>query len=304
MNLNLGLDAVALERRRKFVTASDASKLMEGRWREVYASKMGAPDDDLSNELRVQLGSFTEPFCLAWAWKQTGRPITYYSDNPLHAAAWEAMTGHKAKPEFVASGQYPFMGCSLDGITTTAQGDACPIDAKHVGKADDPMVMRYTPAGVHQATVMGCDFWSLAVLVGNGRFDLITQEVDPLYQAELIATEREFWSWVERGEEPEDRTPGAPPPKPQPKLREIIVPTDNPELSDLMLRQNNWLGETLAEFAAFASTEAAAKRHAISRKKIGELIPADVGLLRYGLAKAKRDGRGLTITVEQARGRG
>ena len=46
-------------------------------------------------------------------------------------------------------------------------------------------------------------------------------------------------------------------------------------------------------------TDGAAKAHAIARKAIVEAVPEDVGLLTYGRYKLKRDGRGVTQTVEK-----
>lgn len=298
----LGLSKEALERRRGYICASDAAKIMAGQWREVWREKMGlAEGDDLSDKLAVQMGSFTEPFNLWWCERQTGRRIQYYSDNPLALACWELLQAPathddnrpiKAAPEFVVSPDYPWMGCSLDGMTHTAKGERCVIDAKHVGAAGDPMILRYTAAGTHQATVMGCDWWALSVFIGNSKWELIEQRVDPLYQAELIAAEEEFWGYVERGEEPEDRGDAILPPKPTPRLREVHVPTHEGEVLAALMRENNWLGEALKEARVIADTDGAAKRHAIARKEFGALIPGDVGLIEWGLFKAKRDKAG------------
>ena len=87
----LGLSAEALEARRKYVQAGDAARLMAGEWRAVWREKMGlAEGDDLSDKLPVQMGSYTEPFNLAWCMKQTGREIDYYSSNPLMIATFGA----------------------------------------------------------------------------------------------------------------------------------------------------------------------------------------------------------------------
>lgn len=302
--MNLGLSKEALARRRKYVQAGDADRIMRGLWREVWREKMGlAEGDDLSGELRVQMGLFTEPFNLAWCQKQTGRSVHYYSSNALMRHVWQSvLDGRFADPdELQVSKAYPWMACNLDGMTTTARGDRCVIDAKHVGRADDPMILRYTAAGTHQATVMGCDFWALSVFIGNSKWEYIEQEIDPLYQADLIAKTREFWGYVEREEEPDDRVAPVLPPKPQPRLRELHVPVSEDQVFEALLRQNNWLGEALTEARVIAETDAAAKRHAIARKVFAERVPVDVGLVEWGLFKAKRDKAGsLRISVGKA----
>lgn len=296
----LGLTAAQLAERRLHLHAGDAAALMAGDFRKVYRRIKGLdPEEDLSGEFRVQLGSYTEPFGLWWTEKMTGREVEYHSDNPLTRYIWHALTGREANPELVVSADYPFMAVNLDAISTTPQGHRAVLDAKHVARSGDAEILRYTPAGVFQATVCGLDWWGLALIVGNKWEPPIFQEVDPLYQATLIARARECWGYIERSEEPPEAAPVAPP-KPQPKLREVIVPPSNPAMLDLLCRQNNWLSAALEEIPKFIGTEAAAKAHAIAREHIKEAIPEDVGLVRYGRFKASRSKVGsITMTVDK-----
>lgn len=295
--MNLGLTAEQLERRRQYLCAGDAQMVLDGHWRLLWRRKKGLePEDDLSGELRVQLGSFTEPFNLAWCERVTGREIAYYSDNDLMAEIWGHVSpsGYPAhRPELRVSEDYPFMACHLDGMTTTPQGEPCVIDAKHVARSDDAMVQRYTAAGTHQAIVMGVDWWALSVLTGNSKHEVIYQAVDPLFRARLIAQEREFWGYVERNEEPEDRGAAVAAPKPQPRRREVLL--------DVMpdAEKPNWSGEFARLARIFAETKAAADRHAIVRKELTELVPDDVGRVELGLVRFKRDGRGVHISLQK-----
>lgn len=313
----LGLSREAQARRRKYVQAGDASRLMAGEWKLTYRIKKGLEEDpelyDIlpffvqrnvtrqQMEMKRLMGLFTEPFNLAYCEQQTGRPIEYFSGNSLPRQTWIYLTERSAQDEELqVSETYPWMACNLDGMTTTAQGHRCPVDAKHVGRSDDPMILRYTAAGTHQATVMGCDWWALSVFVGNSKWEYIEQEVNPLYQAELIAATREFWGYVERDEEPEDRPPPGLPPKPQPKLRSIVVPTDNAEMLGVLIKQNNWLPGVLPEIKRFVETEPAAKVNGIARARIKADVPEDVGDLTYGLYHYKRTKAGsITMTMQK-----
>lgn len=298
--MNLGLSAEQLETRRRYVCAGDATDILDGRWSSLWRRKKGLdPDDDLSDILRVQLGSFTEPFNLAWCEKQTGREIIYYSDSPVCCAAWDILRFGtdrpdeltvKRRPEMVVSKDYPWMACHLDGMTTTPGGHRCPIDAKHVARADDPMIVRYTAAGTHQATVMGCDWWALSVLVGNSRWEVIYQPVDPLFQARLVAAEKEFAEWLAGEIEPEDRAVAGEPPKPAPKLEQVHVPTAlSGPVYDALVREKNWLPDLLAAARRFRDTDGAAKVHAIASREIKDLLPPTVGLVEWGLFRVMRD---------------
>lgn len=303
----LGLSAEAKERRGSYLTASDAKRIMEGEWVALYREKKGLSEaEDLGDLLRVQMGSFTEPFNLWWYMKQTRRAVQYHTDNPMAAAVWYALADQPALPEFVASTEYPFMGCSLDATSTTSRGQRCVLDAKHVGTFKyDELVERYTPAMTHQAIIVGVDWWALSVFVGNSRWELIEQEVDPFYATDLIEKECEFWSWMERGEEPPDMRPEAPP-KPRPRLHTLdasATPVGSEEWQKLVAR-NNWLPDAFNHASTFAETEGAFKAHQAARADVGKLLPDDIGLMllptKRGTFSAKRNVAGaITMKVEK-----
>lgn len=294
----LGLGPEQLAERTKHLHAGDATALMAGDYRKVWRRIVGLdPDDDLSGEFRVQLGSYTEPFNLYWTEKMTGREVIYFSDNPLCRYIWRELTGRNALPELQVSRDYPFMAVNLDAMSTTPTGENCVLDAKHLARSTEAEILRYTPAGVFQATVMGLDWWGIAPIVGNKWESPVLQQVDVLYQAQLIARARECWGFVERNEEPPElpREPTAPP-KPQPKLRQIILDL-TPEAE-----RPNWAGDFTKLARTFAETDGAAKLNAITREEIKKLVPDDVGLVQLGLVKYKRDGRGQTVSMEKADG--
>jgi hypothetical protein len=278
------LTEIELELRRGYVCGTDAKRIADGDWPALWREKTGRAEPvDLSGILAVQMGSFTEPFNRQWFEKMTGRSVTNIS-------GWQEIdrrvigdTGASSLP----------MGCNLDGITKTSRGYGAVWDAKHVGRADDTAVMRYTPQMTHNCTVCGLDWWVISFFIGNSKWEVVEQEVDPLYQAELLAKEAEFWRYVELDEEPPDMTPVVAP-KPVPMLRKI-------DLTDRLDRYN-WSPDIVREIVTFADTDGAAKAHAIARQKIGELLPDDVGELRLGLFKLKRNKAGaLTMTLEKPR---
>jgi hypothetical protein len=290
----LGLSAHSLEQRRKYVMAGDTADLMAGNWKKVWRQKMGIDgDDDLSRVLAVQLGSMTEPLNLFWCERETGREVAYCTDNPLMAAIWQDLTGREALPEMMTSQDYEWLACNLDALSTTSKGHQCVLDAKHVGKADQAMIERYTPAMTHQATVMGTDWWALSVFIGNSKWLLVEQEVDPFYQGELIATTQEFWQYVVDGKEPKDRNVAAVPPEPQKPLRVVQL--------DEAFRDSfpNWGLEMATYMGDFAKTHAAATAHAVSRENIKGLLPEDVGLCTRDNVSVTRDRRGITISLKK-----
>ncbi len=284
----MGLSDAAVAERRKYIQAGDAADIMAGNWRKVWREKKGlAVPDDLSGVLPVQMGIFTEPFNLAWCERQTGRRVEYFTGSDMLAAVWQTLTGRPAhSDELQVSETHPFMACNLDGITTTSKGHPCVIDAKHVGRADEQMVLRYTPGMVHQATVMECDWWELSVFVGNSKWELIEQEVDEFYRADLISRCREFWGYVERDEEPPE-VDATLPPKPQRALRTV-------QLEDQWRAEwPNWGAQMAELLGTWATTHAAATAHNIAGAEAVALMPEDVGLITRGRIKFARDKAGI-----------
>jgi hypothetical protein len=275
--IQLGLTAEQLAERKLGIGGSDAGRIS----RQLWLEKTGrAEEEDLSNVLAVQMGSFTEPLNAHWYTKTTGREIAHRGNA-------------------VVSDKYPWMRANLDGITTTSMGQYAYWDAKHVGKADQAMLLRYTPQMTHCCVILGLDHWVLSVFVGNGKHEIFEQEVDPVYASRLIKRERDFWeNYVVPDIDPGDRfEEKVVPPPPAPKLREIVVPDPAVAAFGELLRRENWLPEMLTEVAAFASTHGAAIKHAIVREHIKAIVPDDIGLVRYGLFTYKRDGRGVTLSL-------
>ena len=167
--MKLGLSDEQKAERLLRLHAGDAADIMAGDYRKVWARfQPGYEDDDLSGEFRVQLGSYTEPFNLAWTMQQTGRHIDYYSANPLMLYVWTSLVGKAGNTtELVVSKRHPFMAANLDGMTDDARGARSVIDAKHVGRLERGEVLRYTPqsAWLHVArnSIGGC----LSIFIGN-----------------------------------------------------------------------------------------------------------------------------------------
>jgi hypothetical protein len=298
----LGLSAEQLAHRRKFVGGSDAGEIMAGDWRRLWRIKTGREEEgDLYDRLSATMDYFVLKHFTRERLDLTR--LLGHATEDLNAFWYEKQTGRQVhrRREFVVSKRHPFMAANLDGESDTNQGHPCYWDAKWTGRADEAFILRHTPQGVHCATILGYDWWGLSVFIGNGKWEWIEQAINPIYQATLIAREREFWKFVTDDiEPPEAETAPVLAPKPQPKRRAIDVPLniDDPVFAALMQREN-WLPEMVEAMGAFASTDAAAKRHAIARKDMDRLMPDDLGRVQRGRIKAVRDGRGFSASLEK-----
>lgn len=276
--MKLGLSPEEIAERRNGVGGSDAGRIMNGEWRQLWREKTGrAEPEDLSGNLAVQMGTATEGFNALWYERVTGRAVT---DRGLF------VTGDR-------TATFPWMRANLDGITTTHRGDPAYWDAKHIGGRVEDAVIRYTPQMTHCAHLLALDWWVLSIFIGNSKHEIVEQEVDPFYLEELLAKEREFWGYVERDEEPLDTT-ATPAPKPTPALRRIYLDDVN------QTKWPNWGGAMAEKCRAFANTHAAATAHAIVREEIKLLLPEDVGFVKRGLIEITRNKAGaVTIALKK-----
>lgn len=266
--MKLGLTDEQKAARRSVIGGSDAGAIVAGgeEWQKLWAIKTGRSNgDDLSNILAVQMGSFTEPLNAYWYEKQTGRMVTHRGDFMVHPTI-------------------PYLAANLDGVTVTADGQPAYVDFKHVGRSGDQLTLRYTAQCTHCAAILGLDWWVLSVFVGNSKWELTEQEIDPFFAADYLAKCAEFWKFVEADQEP---PPVEPLPVPPPRKLRIVRLDD--EFRD---EWPNWAGDCIRAFRKYVETKPAHDAHEASKREVKDLMPEDVGEIRRGLLKAVRDKAG------------
>lgn len=260
----LGLSPEAKAARIHAIGGSDANVIMgddTNRLYRLWQEKRGeAEPQDLSDNLAVQMGSYTEPFNVAWFEKQTGLSVLYSGmvcrDGPL-----------------------PFMACTLDGLVHDAAGDEKLgiFEAKHCGvrNADAELFERYVPQLTHNCLTAGERRAWLSCFKGNGDWVMFEYALDDDYAARLIEAERSFWDCVEYGTPPVPAPEG---PKPKPVG---VVEYD-------MSTSNAWASHA----ADYIETQLAADRHEIAKKELKALVPDDASkCFGHGII-IKRDKRG------------
>lgn len=265
--IQLGLTAAAIEERKLGIGGSDARKIIEGDWHALWLDKTSrAEPEDLSRNLAVQMGSFTEPLNLYW---------------------FELM-GHGAVSNqglVCVHDTHKFMRCTLDGIADVSTPKARVIQCKHVSGRQpiEEVVARYTPQVSHEMIVTGLERGVLSLLIGTDRFEVVELELDELYAAEYIERCAEFWKYVENDIEPEQGRP-LPPPPPITQFRAVSM------------EGNNAFADAAARWLAHKAGAEAFER---AKSDIKALIEPDVGLATgYGVA-VKRDKRGLSIKEQK-----
>jgi hypothetical protein len=216
----------------------------------------------LSDILAVQMGSFTEPFNVAWFEKNTGLAV-------------ETM-------DLPDCGRGPaFMRCTLDGWVADRKAV---FEAKHCGtrSTDAEIFARYVPQLTHNCICTDARTAFLSAFKGNGDWVMFEYEMDDAYAERLVAAEADFWECVRSG-----KPPCAVPPEPTPKPVGVIEYD--------MAGSNAWA----AQAGEYLETKLAADRHATAKDELKALVPADASkCFGHGII-IKRDKRGALRFAEQ-----
>lgn len=147
---------------------------------DLWKVKTGKrPPDDLSDEFRVELGTFTEPFNRAWFTKKTGLPVIV------------------GDPVVCRTKGLEFMRANLDGEVSMPNGESAVFEAKHTGGhvSMKEALATYQPQLHHNMIVTGLKRAFLSVILGN-EWDYIEVDLNEEYAARLIEVEQEFWECV------------------------------------------------------------------------------------------------------------
>lgn len=270
----LGLSADAKAARLSCIGGSDANTIMSGddkRLIALWREKRGeAQPEDLSYNLAVQMGSYTEPLNVAWFERHTGLEV-------------EA----RGEVRKIDRDGLP-MGATLDGLVVDAFECAVAVfEAKHTGtrSTDAEIFARYVPQLTHNCIVAGLPRAYLSAFKGNGDWAMWEYALDADYAERLVDAERAFWACVQSGEPP------APlPPAPTPK------PVGVKEYD--MTGSNAWASHV----ADYRETLIAAGRHDKAKAEIKALVPDDASQCAGHGLTIKRDKRGaLRFTFEETR---
>jgi len=252
--------------RRHFVGGSDARVIMgdnEEALIRLWQEKRGEVEpQDLSGNLKVQLGVVTEDLNRRWYEANTGQVITDVQRQIRHPVL-------------------RWMAATLDG---RVQSNESLFEAKFMlpwSFSEEAAVQKHAPQLQHNLWVVAGRTAVLSVITGGGRWVGIEVPADPLYQHLVVTAERKFWRCVESGEPP--TLFGVDPPKPRIEAVRIVD----------MSTSNTW-----AEFAgSFARTHPAFLEHERAKAELKRLVPEDAQQAIGHGVRAKRS-KSSAITFE------
>ncbi len=178
--------------RRNGIGGSDATRLYEGDWYQLWSEKVGETEPaDLSDVLPVQMGVHTEPFNISWYEKQTGNAVT-------------------RQQEFLTHPKYNYMYAHIDGVVNTPNDTALIeegiLECKHTNAFSNPQkcLDKYIAQIQHYLMVSRFKKAYMSVFFGNMKYDIIEVEANDMFQKKLIAAEVLFWYYVKNKKAPPD----------------------------------------------------------------------------------------------------
>ena len=258
------LDEAILDRRMG-IGGSDANIILSAdadRIRDLWREKRGEVEAvDLSDNLAVMLGSWTEPFNRQWYEQVTGQGVT------------------DVGRQFTCP-RYAWRRCTLDGLI---EKRGAIFEAKHTNAfaKSEEVLERYMPQLQHNMAVTGYQQASLSVIFGNHKYEVFEIAADWLYQIGLLEAEQQFWDCVVSGKEPV-AAEAPPPPRPI-GTRELCLEGNNAWASAAF----DWLKH-----------REAAKVHASACTSIKSLVEEDVSRAFGHGIEAKRSKSG-AITIRE-----
>lgn len=261
----LRLDERALDERLTGIGGSDANIILSGDreriiglWREKRGEQQPV---DLTDNLSVMLGCWTEPFNRMWYEKLTGQQV-----DRLDVC--------------LTCSTNPWRRCTLDGYI--AATDTI-FEAKQTNAFAKPeeVLERYMPQLQHNMAMARTERAILSVIFGNHKYEVFEIGFDWVYQIELLQAELDFWDCVETGREP---VPAVPPAPPRPiGTREVCLEGSNA----WTVAASDWLEH-----------REAAKAHAAAVSQLKELVEPDVARAFGHGIEAKRSKAG-AITIRE-----
>ena len=182
--------------RNKGIGGSDATRLYEGDWYQLWSEKVGETEPaDLSDVLPVQMGVHTEPFNISWYEKQTGKKVI-------------------RQQEFLTHPKYDYMYAHIDGVVSQLIQEKdknifpqeAILECKHTNAFSNPQkcLDKYIAQIQHYLMVSGFNKAYMSVFFGNMKYDIIEVEANEMFQKKLIAAEVLFWYYVKNKKAPPD----------------------------------------------------------------------------------------------------
>ena len=253
-----------------FIGGSDATRIMTGNWYDLWAEKTSRKEpDDLSDNLAVQLGTYTESFHIDWFCKQE---MPEYSVHIKKQVTYDCIENG-----------VPYKG------TVDARLQEAILECKHTNAFTNmkEQLARYMPQLQFYMHISGVKECYLSCIFGNSTWDYRKVSFDGDYVNHMNVAIKAFWTCVEDDTAPTD---GAPP----------SANTDKIPINDMVRRDASADNQFISIAHDYIDTMKDAKSHQAYGKMLKELVAPNESEVYSPVITIKRDKRGsLRITPSQ-----
>ena len=170
--------------RKQGIGGSDATRLYEGDWHQLWSEKIGdSVYPDLSDVLPVQMGIHTESFNISWFEKLTKLKVDGKQETFFHP-------------------KYKYMYAHVDGLILDE--DKAILECKHTNAFSNAKKVSDKYKAQLQHYLMVCNYPKiyLSVFFGNLKHEIIEVTEDKKFQEQLENAEILFWNFVTSKKEP------------------------------------------------------------------------------------------------------
>ena len=242
-------------------------KIMQGRWLELWQQKTGRSEpEDLSRNIAVQLGIWTEDFNIKWFEHEYGCTVT---------------DTQKTFQEKI--GYVPVRG-TIDGMY-----DGCIVEAKHTNSMNnmDKAIEYYMPQIQTYARLANSDGAYLSVIFGNNKWESAYVKRNQDYFDSMWTVVSDFWGYVIRDQEPVGiETPS--------------ISIDKIEVDNMVRRDASRDNAFIDAAHTYLEHELAAKTFEGAKKDLKAMVGSDEREVYCNSLTVKRDKRGsLRITARK-----
>jgi hypothetical protein len=254
-------------KRTGFIGGSDCVRIMQGQWLDLWQVKTGRIEgEDLSRNIAVQLGVWTESFNLRW-FEQEHDAVVYN-----HQYEYEKNIGG-----------IPVKG-TIDGMWNGAI-----VEAKHTNSMNnmEKVIEYYMPQIQTYAHLADLDGIYLSVIFGNSKWESAYVSRNEEYFNSMWAVVSDFWGYVVRDQEPVDvDTPN--------------ISIDKIEVDNMVRRDASTDNEFTSKAHDYIEHESAAKLFESAKKDLKSMVSSNEREVYNDLLTIKRDTRGsLRITTRK-----
>jgi len=254
-------------KRTGFIGGSDCVRIMQGHWLELWQVKTGRSEgDDLSRNIAVQLGSWTEDFNIEWFELEHDCTVT---------------DTQKSFEQVI--GSVPTKG-TIDGMWNNAI-----IEAKHTNAMNnmDNVIEYYMPQIQTYAHLANAEGIYLSVIFGNSKWESAYVKRNEEYFNSMWAVVSDFWGYVVRDQEPVG-------------IDVAQVSIDKIEVDNMVRRDASTDNAFTSKAHDYVEHEAAAKAFESAKKEIKAMVGSNEREVYNDLLTIKRDKRGaLRITTRK-----